>query len=297
MKFLITGATGFIGNHLVTDLLNNQHEVYVFTRRPTVAKQHFDKAHIITDLTELSDDTKLDVIINLAGSNIAGFWWTKQRKQDLVNSRVKTTQKIVSLVNRLITKPKLIINASAVGWYGTISGEQITEESLHAAGFTHELCQQWEDAILTLKNITKVHIIRLGVVLGRQGGMFKPLWLSSQLAFGAIIGSGQQIFSWIHIKDVIQAINFLIEQQLPTTVFNLTAPTLTTQKHFITSLSKRLHRPVWLHLPAWLIKISLGEMGEELLLNGSKIYPKNLLDHGFKFKFPLLEDALEDLLK
>lgn len=294
INILITGATGFIGMHLIAKF--NNHNITILTRNKQKAENLIknDKIKILNNLEDITTDTKIDVIINLAGAKISKRW-SNNYKNTLITSRTNTSQSIVNLVNRLSTKPKKIISASAIGYYGNQAGD-ITEESKPHQCFTNDLCSQWEKTISQCEG-TNIIIIRLGVVLGLNQGILKETTPIFKLGLGGKIASGEQYLSWVHIFDVVEGIAFLIENEAATGVYNLTAPQPVTNSQWTNCLAKTLQRPAILPLPKFLIKLIFGEMGLELLANGVKVLPKRLTLAGFSFKFNTLEKALLNIYK
>lgn len=296
MNILITGATGFIGSNLIEKF--KSHNITILTRDITKANNLFIKhdIKILNSLDSISNDAVLDIIINLAGSPISKRW-TKKYKKTLIDSRVLTSEKIAILVKRLIVKPKKIISASAIGYYGSQSAD-VTEESAPKKCFTNNLCSQWEESIMKCNNLgANVVILRLGVVLGLNKGILKETEPMFKLGLGGKIASGRQYLSWVHIVDVVDSIEFLINDNSASGAYNLTAPQPVTNKDWTNSLAKTLNRPAIIPLPSFLIKLIFGEMGESLLINGVKVLPKRLTLAGFKFKFNTLEKALANIYK
>lgn len=297
-NYLITGATGFIGTKLVENLLANQNQITILSRNKNRAEKIFGKkVKIISEISEVSENENIDFIINLAGEPIAQKRWSKNQKEILIKSRVETTQKIIHLIAKLKTKPQLLISASAIGFYGKNGEEELVENSPAKNEFTNQLCKEWEKAALEAEKFgTRICIIRLGIVLGKNGGALAKMLPAFKFGLGGKIASGQQFMSWVHIEDVIGAINFLTKNQNLSGVFNLTAPQPQRNCDFTKILAKKLKRPAFLNMPSLAIKILFGEMGETLLSNGQKVLPKNLIQNGFEFKYQNLNQALEEVL-
>lgn len=296
MKILIAGASGMVGQALVQHL--NNHEIIVIGRDKNKLKKIFPQQTIIQweELKQLN--TPVDVIIHLSGENISQKRWSHSFKQKLINSRTQTAQELVDWANQF-KQPIQILATNAIGYYGCHSSRLFTEETLidehQSSCFLQEISFQWKNIWQSLNKIHHLKIMHFGVVLEKNQGMLKKLEPSFYLGLGAIIGSGKQFISWIHIEDLCQAIIFLMNSNVMDGRYNLTAPNSSTQADFSKILAQILHRPLWLHLPSIMIEILFGQMGKELLLEGQKVIPKRLLDQGFIFKYPDIKTALTNL--
>ncbi|MFB2579293.1 TIGR01777 family oxidoreductase [Acinetobacter sp. c2-A9] len=310
MKMLITGGSGFLGRALSVFLAQDMHKQGVQIFWVTQQKSHKlqkDVAELnrflyqcnvggeaTSDYIELIDYTELknfkqpiDLIINLAGAGIADKRWTDERKHYLLQSRLQPTQAVLDFIAQAEHKPKLLISGSAIGWYGASGDVPLSEQSGYHDDFSHQLCQAWEDLAFTAPIPTT--IIRTGVVLDvLGGGMLAKLLPSFKLGLGGKLGDGQQIMSWIALQDWIRAVSFIIQrhenQQLITKVYNLTAPKPVTNAEFTQALGRYVKRPTLMTVPAFTLKLALGEMST-LLLDGQKVLPKQLLDDGFVFLY------------
>ena len=294
MNILITGGTGFVGTYLTKYLLGKNHVVTILTRdKSKVAAS----VNAIEDISEIKPSQKIDAIINLAGSSI-NKRWSESYKQELIDSRVRVTKKVISLIKNLKQKPKVLISASAIGYYGSQDARIIDENSAVTDEFTHHLCQKWENEALKAKELgVRVCITRLGVVLGENGGALKQMLPPFKMGLGGKIGSGQQYFSWVHIDDVISVFDFLINDQKQSGVFNLTSPNPVTNNEFTKALASSLGRPAIFPMPKCAVKLIFGEMGETLLLKGQRVVPSHLEKVGFDFKFPKINQALGEIIK
>lgn len=292
---LITGASGFIGSYLVPYLLKRDFQVIGISRKPQ-AQTHPDLSWI-QHFDELKHQT-IDYVINLAGESIAEGRWSEQRKQKLIQSRVKTTEALYRYLQQRQIFPKCILSGSAVGYYGIDASEQwqqvCTEESPAQNIFMSQLCQQWEQAALadTQQN-TK--IMRLGVVFGRGGGILPKMLFPIKWNLVGRIGHGRQPVVWVHIQDVLRAVEFILTHETEQKVFNVVAPEKVTQSQFVNITAVSLKRHPLFNMPAWVFKSLLGEQSQ-LILNGQFVQPKALQQAGFEFKFPTLKEALNDLL-
>ncbi len=292
MYIFITGGRGFVGSALTEFFLKKKYKITILSRELS----DLSGVRIINSTEEISPDETIDVIINLAGASI-NKRWSEPYKQQLIKSRLDITRDVVSLIKSLKTKPKLFISSSAIGYYGSQNNEYIDEDSTYIDDFTHELCDLWEkEAIKAEKLGVRTCITRLGVVLGKNGGALKEMLPAFKLGVGGKIGSGKQFFSWVHMDDVVNVFNFLIQDKSQTGKYNLTSPNPITNYDFTNELGKTLCRPTIFPLPAFVVKMIFGEMGEKLLLNGAAIYPKKLLDSGYSFKFKTIDLALKDIL-
>lgn len=288
MQILITGGTGFIGTHLSQKLLSEHHQLTVLTRDKIKVKSPITG---VESLDELSADAKIDVIINLAGATI-NKRWTKAYKRVLLDSRIQTTNKVITLIERLIQKPSLLISVSAIGYYGASDERPLDESAKPNDGFTHQLCAAWEACAKQASQMgVRVCIPRLGVVLDKRGGALKEMLIPFKLGLGARLGKGTQYFSWVQLVDVIQAFEFFMQHPETQGIYNLTAPNAVTNTEFTKALGKALNRPTSV-MPACMIKLLFGEMGENLLLTGSRVIPKRLQEAGFKFNTETIKDAL-----
>lgn len=293
MHVLISGGTGFVGTPLIAALCNEFYQVTIYTRDP---RKVVSGVKAIDNLDAIASNSSIDAIINLAGAPISKRW-NASYKQELVNSRVNTTQALVKLVERLDTKPSVFISASAIGYYGSHEDQKLDENSKPHDEFTHQLCKAWEEATNAVKEYgVRTCIFRLGVVLGNGGGALKEMLPAFKLGLGGKIGSGEQYFSWVQRQDVVKAMLIALEQEEYEGVYNLTAPNPVTNSDFAKTLGHVLNRPALLPMPSYAVKILFGHMGKTLLLKGQRVIPKRLLTQGFTFDYPDLQGALEQSL-
>jgi uncharacterized protein len=296
MNILITGGTGFLGTYLCNFLYDKSHKITILSRN-TKHKLVNKNISLINNLNSTTD--YYDIIINLAGESLANKRWNDKVKHELVNSRVNTTKQIIEFIENAKKKPQLLISGSAIGYYGHSDKTIFTENSTatETNSLAYEICSKWEsEAIQAIDYGVRTAIIRTGIVLEKKHGALAKMMLSFKLGLGAIISPGTQFMSWIHIYDFIMAINHIIDNKNISGIFNLCSPHPVTNKEFSETLSKTLNKPCFLTMPNFILKIILGDMAEELLIKGQYVFPKNLLDTGFKFKFNLLDNALKDLL-
>ena len=294
---LVTGGTGFIGGHLIQRLVTRGDRVIVLTRDADRALDRFGPhVRVITTLTDLSADERVDAIVNLAGAPILGFPWTKARRRQLVNSRVNTTRALVTLCARLTRPPRVFITGSAVGYYGLGGDTVFDEQTEPQALFQSELCQEWETAAIAAEGTgARVVRMRMGIVLARNGGSLPQLAKPVRLGLGAILGTGKQWVAWIHIDDLVRLFEFALDTPSCRGAVNAVSPAAATHEQMQRLLAKVLHRRIWLRAPATLIRALLGEMSQ-LLVDGQRVAPLRALRSGFVFRYPNLGTALEQLL-
>lgn len=293
---LVTGASGFIGSQLISYLLKQNYAVVGLTRQKNKIAKH-PSLQWIQDLEQLKTD-QIDYVINLAGESIGQGRWTNQRKQKLLQSRVETTENLYRYLTKRNVCPKRIISGSAVGYYGIDPLEQwqdgCDESASPQAIFMSELCQKWE-AVTAQFSEQNTKIIRLGVVFGRNGGILPQMLLPIKMNLVKKIGHGRQPCVWVHIQDVIHAIEFLMLNETSERIFNVVAPEKVNQKTFADTACSILKKKPFFNLPSSVMKCMLGEQSQ-LILNGQYVKPKALQDLGFEFKFPTLKQALNDLI-
>lgn len=289
---LITGGTGFIGTALVPHWLALGHRITVLSRDPARGKRLLGPD--VTFVREFSDiERKVDWVVNLAGEGIADQRWSEKRKSALRDSRIALTERLARWAVQTDQHPELVISGSAVGYYGSVPGDTpvFTEESAPGAGFAASLCIDWEQAIRPLQERSeRLVILRTGIVLGEHGGMLKRLWLPFNAGLGGVIGSGDQVLSWIHRDDYVRALDFITQSTLSGPV-NMTAPYPVSNSEFTSTLASVLSRPAIFPMPAFVARLLFGEMSE-LLLEGQKVSPGVLMANDFSWVYPNLRQAL-----
>jgi uncharacterized protein (TIGR01777 family) len=298
MHLLLTGVTGFIGQSLVPCLLDHGHICTIWPRKVRKAEKLFGKqVRIISDLSQLSNDAMIDGIVNLAGAGIGDCRWNRKRRQLLRHSRIHTTQALIDLIARLQQKPEVLINGSAIGYYGFGCGDTPLEEDAEVNDdFSHQLCADWEYTAMQAGQYgVRVCLVRTGIVL-QQGGALQKMLLPFRLGLGGPIGNGHQWMSWIHMVDQVQIIAMLLIHKKFSGAYNLVAPTAVTNQQFTCSLARLLNRPALIRIPAWLLRLLLGRRAD-LVLEGQPIIPRRLLDASYTFDYPELEPALKQVLQ
>ena len=300
-QVLVTGATGFIGQQLVHALLADGHQVTVLTRQAKQAAWTFDgKVRCITSMRDLADSAHIDMVVNLAGARIVGARWTDARKAALRRSRIGLTQDLVAWIARATHKPRVLLSASAIGYYGVQpqgDDTELGEDSPPQAIFMSQLCSEWEAAARTAEQYgVQVGRMRFGLVFGHQGSLPQML-LPIRLGAGGPLGAGRQWLSWVHVQDVIRGIAHLArrsEEGVVTGAYNFCAPEAMRQGQFAKVAGKVLHRPSFMPTPAFVMRALLGEQAD-LLVEGQRVVPRRLLADGFVFRHPDVEGALRSL--
>ena len=299
MRAIIAGGTGFIGGELVRELREHDWEILILSRNPGKVAAVFENGGVIgmpwdngwTNL--LGPDT---AIVNLAGENIAGGRWTRRRKQRILQSRVKAGKRIVEAVERAGVAPGILIQASAVGFYGPHGATPINEYAESGSGFLADVCRQWEASTAPLEKMgTRRCIVRTGMVLG-HGGALQRMLPPFRYYLGGPPGDGLQGVSWIHLRDEARAIRFLMENPETSGPYNLCAPNPVNFAKFAHVLGTLLDRPYKTPVPPFALRLLFGQMADEVLLTGQLALPERLTKAGFEFEFPALEEALRDVL-
>ena len=305
MKVAITGATGFVGSRVVERLHSQGDQVLILTRDAERAKRVFPSSafpnlEIVTYApTEYGSWQQTlsgcDGVVNLAGESIAEGRWTAERKQAILDSRKLGTQKIVEALAQFEHKPQVLVNASAIGYYGTSETATFDETSHPGSDFLAQVCQAWESEAQKVKDLgVRLVIIRIGIVLGMGGAIAKML-PPFQLFAGGPIGSGRQWFSWIHREDLVNLILQALTRSQMEGVFNATSPNPVRMSEFCQTLGQVLNRPSWLPVPDFALELLLGD-GAKVVLEGQQVLPKRTLASGFQFQYPNLKPALESIL-
>ena len=292
MHVLITGGTGFIGRALARELGAAGDSVSVLSRDPARAAHRLPAGAVaIAELPEVAPDA----VVNLAGESLGAHRWNEARKRAFVDSRVGTTRRLVEWMRALPRKPAVLVSGSAVGYYGARGDAELRESDAPGAEFQSRLCREWEDAARAAEALgVRVCRIRIGIVLGPDGGALAQMKLPFSLGLGGWLGNGRQWMSWIHRADLVALVRWLLQDPARSGAYNATAPTPVTNREFTRALAASLHRPAVLPMPAPVVRVLVGEMSH-LLLTGQKVLPARALAEGFRFRFPELPAALADV--
>jgi uncharacterized protein len=300
MRVIIPGGTGTVGRALAQELISAGHQVWVLSRRPQAVRPI--EGVIIAPWDGETDAgwghlvNGTDAVVNLAGENIGAQRWSTQRKQEIYDSREKVGRAVVEAVAQAEQPPQVVLQASAIGYYGK-SGEQIlTEDQPPGDGFLAQVCTVWEASTEAVEDMGVRQVVtRTGLVISEKGGFMDPVLLQYRLFGGGPLGGGKQWWSWIHLRDVVRAMRFLLENSSARGPYNLTAPNPVRMDTFGREVGKVLRRPHYFPIPAFGLKLALGEMSE-LVLEGQHVIPKRLQEEGFQFTFNQVDSALRDTL-
>lgn len=297
MKILVAGSSGLIGSALVPFLQRIGHEVV------RVVRGADDKEAIVWNpemgTYHPQDFEGFDAVINLAGDNIfSSLRWSVKKKEKIKSSRVNTTRMLCSCFERLKSPPKILINASAIGYYGDQGAEVVSENNPSGSGFLAEVCRDWEAAAESAEQLgMRVVRLRIGVVLSPKGGILGKMLLPFKLGFGGVVGSGQQYMSWIALDDLLEVIAYILMHDTLRGAVNAVTEYPVTNEEWTKTLGVVLHRPTFVPIPAFALRLALGEIADEVLLSSTRAVPARLQQSGFQFAYPKLEGALRHLLE
>jgi uncharacterized protein (TIGR01777 family) len=288
MKVVIGGGTGFLGSALGDLLRAEHHDIVVLTRSVRRASEvRWEDAASAID--------GADVVVNLAGEPLDAGRWNAARKASLLNSRVAPTKAIVTAIGRAARRPRVLLNASAVGVYGNRGSETITEASTPGSDFLATLCVAWEAAAMDAAPLTRVVLVRSGLVLDRDRGALPRTAMPFRFCVGGPLGSGDQYWSWIHRDDWTRLVRWTIDQSDLAGPVNVTAPAPVTNREFAHALGRALHRPSLVPAPAFALRMILGEMADAMVLSGQRVLPATAQRGGFEFRYPDLDSALREI--
>ncbi len=294
MKIVVAGGTGFIGEPLVQRLLALGHEVSVLTRNPDKVSAgrgvKWDGKSQGPWSSVLADS---HVVINLAGENIAGGRWTAERKRQLIDSRLDSTRALVAAMKQTKQK-RTFISTSAVGYYGTRGDEELSEEGSRGTGFLADLTARWEQEAREAEPVSRLVILRFGVVLAGEGGALAKMALPFRLGVGGRVGSGNQWMAWIDREDLLRMVEWVIANEAVRGVYNVTSPKPVTNREFTAVLARVLRRPAIMPAPAFALRLAFGEMADEVLLGGQRVVPSRAVADGFAFQVPTIEASLRN---
>jgi uncharacterized protein len=295
LKVIVAGGTGFLGSALVSQLTAEGHDVTVLTRRPRGPHDVEWKPDGTAGEWARTIDGA-DAVINLAGESIAGGYWSAERKRRIDESRMVATRSIVAAIKAAARKPVVLLNASAIGFYGPHGGEALTEEASAGTDFLATVCNQWEWEAQAAQSMTRVVLLRTGLVLHRSGGALPSIVRPFRFFMGGPVGSGNQYWSWVHLDDWVAMTIWALTHDRIAGPLNLTAPAPVTNREFASTLGQVLRRPAWLHTPDFMLHLVLGEMADALLLSGQFVLPFKAEWDGYHFRYPTLRPALESAL-
>jgi len=289
-RVLIGGGSGFVGQTLTKHFTQKGYSVTHISRTS-------GQNRVLWKDIEQHGIPEVDAVVQISGANVLARPWTEARKKELLDSRVHTTATLVNAIQKSTAPPKVFISGSAIGIYPTSPTEEFDEDSTKlATDFAGNMVKSWEQASLPLENSkTRRVVTRFGVVLG-DGGMMGGMFIPFQFGLGGPIGSGNQYMPWIHVEDIARLHSYIIEHPEIKGVLNAVAPQMVTNREFVTTLGKAMHRPSFFPLPSFLVKLLFGQRAF-LLLEGQKVLPKHTLASGFNFQFPDLESALRDVVR
>ena len=305
MRVVVSGATGFLGRGLVRTLALRGAEVVALTRAPTggAARQlealggvravGWDASASDASLAREVDGA--DVVVNLAGEPLVGRRWSAEQKQRLHDSRVVATRALVEAIRAAGRRPALLVSGSAIGYYGARGDETLDESAPPGTDFLARLCVDWEAEARRAEELTRVCVVRTGIVLGEAGGALEQMLRPFRLGVGGPLGDGRQWMSWIALHDWMSLVLFAIDRAEVRGPLNATAPEPVRNRDFAAALGRVLHRPSWLPAPRLALRIALGEVSDTLV-QGQRVVPARVLGMGFRFTEPLLEPALRALL-
>lgn len=298
MKILLTGSSGFIGSSLVAFLKERGHQVIKLVRkseRLNSDERFWDPAKGIIQIEDLQD---VDAVINLAGDNISNGRWTEEKKKRIFDSRIKSTKLLCEALSILDQPPKVLISASAIGFYGDRGDLVLMEDSLKGTGFLADVCENWEKATdNAIHKRIRVVNLRLGVVMSPKGGALKTMLFPFKWGLGGKLGSGAQYLSWVALEDVLAIINFVLENEIIKGPVNAVSPYPLTNAEFTKHLGSIIHRPTLFSVPTIALRMLLGQMADEMLLVSSRVVPQKLVESGYVFKYPTIDSYLKVALK
>ena len=290
MKVFVTGGTGLIGRALVKRLLADGHDITVLSR------QTLDSSEAVTYINSIDDlDTRQDIVVNLAGAGLADRRWSPAYKKEIRASRIDLTQALISRL-RDIGMPDLLISGSAIGIYGESKEREFSETDAVGSGFSAELCHDWEASISDIESEgTRCVLLRTGVVLDNAHGAYPQMTQSFRFGLASWMGQGDHWLSWIHLSDMVGAIAHCIQNEAVSGPVNMTSPNPVTHRSFADEVRSVTTTLVGMGIPAWVMRVMVGEMADELLLTGQRVMPTKLLSTGYEFRFDELRDAVADL--
>jgi uncharacterized protein (TIGR01777 family) len=307
MRVFVTGGTGLVGTRLVHKLQQRNDQVVLLTRRASTAREKFGGGVEIAEGDPMQPGAWMEAlagcegVIHLAGENIFNRRWNADFKQLLFDSRIKSTANVVAALarnpRRADGSPKVLVNASAIGWYGAHGDEELTEESPPASDFLAQLCVEWEKAAHQAeKDGVRVALVRVGIVLDREGGALAKMLTPFKWFVGGKVSNGRQYMSWIHHEDMVGLFLLGLDSVEAIGPLNGTAPNPVTNKQFSKALGRALHRPACFPTPRFMLRLALGEVAD-VIATGQRVLPKRPQALGYQFRFPTIDEALADILR
>lgn len=304
MRIVIAGGTGFLGRPLVDALSADRHEVTILTRGPSAAAGGWPEGVRVATWAPdgsagawATDVSGADAVINLAGESIAAKRWTDAQKSRIIESRRLATRSLVAAINRATSRPRLLLNGSAVGYYGPCGSEVVTEAGAAGHDFLATVCAAWEaEAQAAASNGTRVVFLRTGLVLEKDGGAFPQMLLPFKFGAGGPVGSGRQYWPWIHRADWVGLVRWILQMPALTGAVNATSPNPVTNAEFARTLGRAMHRPAFMPAPAFALRLLLGDMADGLLLSGQRAIPRCAEQGGYAFRYRQLDEALDAIL-
>jgi uncharacterized protein (TIGR01777 family) len=293
MKVLITGATGLIGSALQKSLRDDGHELLLASRSSpkdeSWVQWDYDNGFAAPHQLE-----GIDAIVHLAGESVSGLRWSEEKKRLIRDSRVLGTRDVVDTVSNLTTRPRVLVCASAIGFYGDRGDDELVETSPPGKTFLAEVCREWESEARRAEDSgIRTVILRTGIVLSKDGGALGTMLMPFKLGLGGVVGSGKQWMSWISLDDHVSVIKYALENENIRGAVNSASPEPVTNQEFTTVLGEVLYRPTFIPVPEFAVHLAFGEMGDALLLDSTRVIPKRLSEAGFHFKYPELKKALQ----
>jgi uncharacterized protein (TIGR01777 family) len=300
MRIVIAGGSGFLGSALVDTFLSAGHDVVVLTRRPRPGPGRLTYVGWIPNGASGEWSRAIhsaDAVVNLAGESIAARRWSTRQKEEIRRSRILATRSVTTAIRESPRQPRVLVNASAVGYYGNRGDETLTEASSPGSDFLASVCQEWEASASEVAHMTRVALVRTGLPLDPKGGALPKMLPPFKFGVGGPLGSGGQYMPWIHKADWVRLVSWIIQTEAARGAVNATAPVPVTNAEFSRALGHALHRPSLLPAPPFALRIMLGEMADALLLSGQRALPARATDLGFTFQYGNIDEALADVLR
>ena len=302
VKIIVAGGTGLVGKALVNRLIETKHDVVVLCRNVDAAQASVNPSARMEKWDGRNMglwDEQIDgaeAVLNFAGESIGARRWSRARKRVILESRLDPTKALVEAIRKASRKPRVLVNASAVGYYGEVEDGDVNESHPNGKGFLAGVCSMWELEARAAETLgVRVVLTRSGVVLGKGAPSLQKMMLPFKLFAGGTVGSGRQWFPWVHLDDLISAVLFALTNGNLSGAVNVVAPECVRMKQFCSTLGRTMRRPSWAPVPSFMLRMILGEMSE-IVLTGQKVIPTKLMESGFGFRFPRLAEALHSVV-